>query len=280
MNPNYRLLQFSPVPEFVEPVNVALIVDDGRTRILYDKDFRRLRCVVPDFNTKTLCYMLDYLDSNVATMESEFITAYIANQSAQFSLSEIHPLETVPDKTILGALTDSYLRRFRTDLEGKDKASSGYIESSLSRLLLEDVGVSESRLRKRAKPSTFLRTNRAKNVFRKSNISVKRVLDGDRGIVLIDGIDLAKGNAKHLGDRTSSIAHAFFMFDKHRQEIERAEQRHVSRAAVVFNIACRADDSHYDYFVNQLERDSDILVDPNYAESVQKLKAACNKAQG
>ncbi|MBA4388676.1 MAG: hypothetical protein C0404_11895 [Verrucomicrobia bacterium] len=276
----YRILRFSPVPEFLAPVNVALVINDGALRVHYDKDFRRLRCVVPDFNTASLSYMLDYLGSHTARADDEFITDYIAGQSAQFELTAPRPLETSQGKNVITVLTENYLRQLKDHVAILPERDRGYIESTLNQFILMSAVVSKDIIRKRAKPSSFLRSARARNLFHGTDLVIKRVVDGAHGIVLIDGIDLTTESIAHLGNRTASIAHAYYMFGKHRKELEDAEQRRLRKASIVFNIDARRTNSHRDYFVSQLERESDLLVCPDDATSVSSLKSMCSAAVG
>ncbi len=267
----FQILKFSPAPEFVDPVNVALLVYDGRTHVHYNEGFRRLACVAPNFDADSLSFQLRDYSEEVLGLDLESAVAFIRSKSAQFQVSKPQNLSLSPSREVIGTLTRNYLLPLPRPAPERGKREDRYIDSYLHDLLHKRVKIPEARVKRRAKPEDFL-SRESVALFGQNGFSISRVIDGRQGIVLVDGINLEIKSQQSLRNRTEYIASTYFTVGQLQEQLELFEQRRLTRASVVFGMGYVGENRHHQYYVHQLRRESDLFVDPRRNQDVDELE--------
>jgi hypothetical protein len=259
-------------PEVNEPINVALLGLDNRARLLTDKEFPKLACVSPRFDTNTLQFWLkqvqDELGSiKLGSIKPEEAPAYLASRTAQIQVGEAQHFTRTVSKDFEDKLIDVYLRRqtrpHRTG-DGHQQYVDTLLESSL-----EKLSVGKGAMRRRARPEDFLSAEALKIVPAK-NVRFSRVLNGSKGLVLVDGLNLAVTSKAQVRSRAMEIGFGFYTIGSVKQQLQNLERRSVVRAAFLFHKPGLLD-PELGYSVEQLTRDADVMVNPDSGENVKEL---------
>lgn len=279
MNTCYRILKFSPAPEFLDPINVALIISNGRTSVYYDKTFRRLRGVAPSIDIDSMDFLVHELNQEIADKPIESIDEQILATSSQMSLSEVRPLLTDLNESVVNSLIASYLLPVGKRLSIRQSPEEHYVDTYLHDFLQKQIRVDTSKLLKRALLTEFL-SSPSIDLMGRNGMRIRRVFPGRRGIILVDAINLELTSRRYLDWQADNIAYAYYRVGKFRPQLEGIEHRFIRRASVVFGMDKIGQNPHFEYHVEKLRRDSDLLTTPQISRSVDELLGSFKEADG
>lgn len=257
MRAHYRVVRFSPAPEFVEPVNVALLLVDEKARLLRDERFSKLECVSGETDLGLLRFWLEQADEELREGKPEDAHRVLSGRSGQVFLGE--PREVVGgfSEDVERMLVESYLRKSRKARAAELQRQ--YIDTLLDGLLKDKVRVSPKPFLKRATPRQFL-SEEARKRLQSNGFTVSRVLNAQRGLVLLDGLNLGASEAA-ARNRAQEIGYAYDSMESVRKYLRDAEAKDLFRASVIFHGERMASNPRLEYAVKSLKRDSDLVID-------------------
>jgi hypothetical protein len=108
---SFRIVRYTPVPEFIEPVNVAILIIDRTPRLILDVSFQKLCCAVPRCNLEPIQFWLECLDAQVRDCTAETAHLAITANSSQMQVSEAKVVTGHITIELESALIDLYLKR-------------------------------------------------------------------------------------------------------------------------------------------------------------------------
>ena len=277
MTSQFHVIRFSPVPEFTEPVNVALLLVDehGRSRLLYNAAVPKLQCVAPAFDKGLLVFLLQRLSSKVSGIRVSAALEILRAESAQIQLGDACHYYGAFDETSEAQLKETYLDVHRRRQPVAAGMKVKHIETKIEDVLVSQFHVPADRLHRRARPREFL-SERVYAAVRGNSFHIARVIDGTKALVLVDGINLAS-SSNYIQSRAQKIGYAFYAMEPVARELQRTESRKLVRAAVCFSEGAKSGDARIDYALHLLGQESDVLIDPNNAEDSRK--ATCHRAR-
>jgi hypothetical protein len=225
----YCVLRFSPRPEDVEFMNVALLFSDERLGPVYGATFPKLACVDAGYNGKMLAEYIEHVAVQVRAHRTfeEGLKA-IALSSSQLIHTRVRALQAEPTKELIATLKKAYLdhappRARRQQLQARHR-----VEKALDRILRPIL------------PNTF-RPARARTrdfldprVVAKlpHDFAVPRVIDVESVLVLLDGVHLESGLSS-LQHRTFQIMANYKAMRELRHMIQDIENRPVHLGTVI-----------------------------------------------
>jgi hypothetical protein len=267
LTPHYRVVRFSPAPELHEPVNVALLLVDEKARLITDYVFQKLHCVAPRFNSKLLQFLLEHVQEELHSIKPEEAHIFLSAQTAQLQVGEPQRLTRGTSKDFEAHLIDLYLKR-PTQVHKPGESHFRYVDTLLDEALTK-VSFDAGSLIKRAHPSDFLSPDSI-SLLASKTMKFSRVLNGNRKIVLLDGLNLAVASKQQLKQRASEIGFGFYTMGKVRGRIESIEKKALVRAAFVFNQPATID-AELVYFQELIRRDADISVQSDTGHNLMAL---------
>jgi len=262
---HFRVVRFSPVPEVLEPINVALLIFDRSPRLVTDYEFEKLGCVAPSFDRSTLQVWLEIIADDIRRVPPQDIPSWLTSRTAQIQLGKPCFLGREVSKDLEDRLIREYLKKPHRHTE-RGEPRVHYVDSLIS----DVIGKADwiyGEVMKRAKPEQFLR-NESLSILHARSIRFSRVLLAPKSIVLMDGLNLAITNRNKLRQRATDIGFGFFSFGEVKKEIQSIEQRELVRTSFIFNR--RPDsDREIDYLVETVRRDADFCVDNQNPDEVR-----------
>jgi hypothetical protein len=265
MSLEFNVVRFTPDPEEVEPVNVALLLwGSDRPRLLFDETFPRLRCIAPNVDSSLVRYYLEDLSQRLAedATPRERIGASL---SSQFQLSQPKRIVTQPTEEVLTTLKERYLRTPKMAAHASQgRVQAKLIESRLDQLLLSRLHVSGSNLMRRASPKDFL-SPETYQAIGGNGIVVARAIRGPHHLMLIDGVNLGLQPVTNIELRGQHIAAAFYKMGQLRDDLARIERRDLTRATVFFGQPSSENLRRYaarmEFLRDMLRTQSDLVED-------------------
>jgi hypothetical protein len=267
MRAHYRVVRYSPAPEFVEPVNVALLLVDEKARLLRDEKFSKLECVSGETDFGLLRFLLEEAEEELRRGKPEEAHLVLSGRTGQVVLGD--PREVVGgfSEDVERMLIESYLRKSRKTRAAESQRH--YIDTLLDGLLKDKLHVSPKPFLKRATPRQFL-SDGARKRLQSNGFSVSRVLSAQRGLVLLDGLNLGASEAA-ARNRAQEIGYAYDAMESVRNYLREAESKDLFRASVVFHGDRMATNPRLEYAVKSLKRDSDLVIDARNAGDEKRL---------
>ncbi len=266
--PHFRVVRFSPVPECVEAVNVAVLILDSHPRLVSDFQFEKLACVAPSFNPEALRVWLESAAEEIKAGSIDDITQRLTARTAQIELSRQHFIGRDVPRDLEENLIDVFLKKQRR-LTKQSEPHIHYVET-LIQAMIEPANIQSGRVLKRAKPENFLRSESLK-LLTTPSIRFARVIDSPRSLVIMDGLNLAVTSRSQLRQRASEIGIGFYSFGDAKREIENIEQKKIVRTAFVFNRPTDID-TELAYYIEQVSRESDVRVDSSVENDVLRFQ--------
>ncbi len=251
MNLAYNLVQFSPLPEEIEFINVALILWGDRPRIVFEDSFPKLRCIAPNFDTELLEVSLHGLDRTLQAASVAEAHRVVNAYSAQLRAVEARPIH--------GSIDDAAVVLRRRFLSRPQRAES--IQAQESRVsddeegldrMLGALGVPQHMLIRHAKPADYL-TRPVMRRLGSNGFRTARVINGRRHLLLLDGLFLG-GSGAALTQRVGKISFGFYRMGEVRSAVEDIEHRKLARVLVLMG-----KDNETDPHVQFVHRDLDLL---------------------
>lgn len=264
---SYRLLYVQPDPENGERICIGLVLQEAPARytLLYDRDFRRVRCVAPDLEFELLAFYLQSLEATLRDTEGSGLEMVMAGFGPH--------LVTSIDRQVAAPITDStkmaLLSRFagvRPKLEAELTAvaaesrpeTSASIAAFVQRLTLP----LNLRVHTNVRPDQLLGGGH-KSAVKKVAIAI----EGRSQIILVDGVDLNEAPTPRTGiARTNDVVHKFWQYNRLRN---RPALSPFKTVGVVMNGALRKASPRkkqafaevHDYALDQFGQEADIAVD-------------------
>jgi hypothetical protein len=256
MKTYYQVVRFSPDPEVVEPVNVALFVAGDRNSLVYDETFPKLSCVAPKFDRGLLDLYLRHLSTAVEDAGGEG-ARLISSASSQFSLTGPREILTSNINAFLQTLVDRYLARAGSKRGDQSKAPQ--IQSRLEELLVSKFGIPGDSLCKQAPPRDYL-TTQVRQHLAAEDFKFARVLSASKHLVAMDAIDPEAPRAD-LERRALRIGYGFHQLGKVKAILEEAEGRKLYRAAIILGSSAKIPDTHLEFAKDTLQSRAEVVFD-------------------
>jgi hypothetical protein len=280
MTATFSTVAFSPAPEFLSPVNVGLIVSNGTQHLYFDERFRRLRGVAPGFDFAALAFLLNSLNVELRDVPPDAVQGLVASKSAQFLVSTPRPLLCPADDAAVQALIGAYVMPLgKRDRRAERPSEACYIDTRLQGLLDGHVHPPRAAVMCRAHPKDVLSPGAAR-LLGGTPLRFSRVITGQKGILLLDGVNLESRNHSYIRNRTDHVAFMYYTVGKHQHAVEDMEQRFLRRLAVVFDMPAVNANPRFGFYVSNLERNADLLVDADDAAKLGAMADQCLSAVG
>ncbi len=256
MKPYYQVVRFSPDPEVVEPVNVALFVANDRNSLVYDETFPKLSCVAPKFDRGLLDLYLRHLSTAVEDAGGEG-ARLISSASAQFSLTGPREILTSNINAFVQTLVERYLARAGS--KRGERAKAQQIQSRLEDLLVSKFEIPGDYLCKQAPPREYLSPEVRKHLAAE-DFKFARVLSAREHLVALDAIDPEAPRAD-LERRALRIGYGFHQLGKVKDILEEAEGRKLYRAAIILGSSAKVPDTHLEFAMDTLQSKAEGVFD-------------------
>lgn len=264
MTTTFQIIQFSPVPEQAEFINIALLVHDG-PRIVFDKRFPKLGCLRSGFDKALLADYISYWQNCVRDMSPDLFRRDVLSGSSQFCLGKENHIHGPIDERIEQQLIAKFLSH--GDRVNKQGRYDRYIATKISDYLHKYIGIEKTQnILKQAPPKRFLSAE-AYHCLGSNGFKIARVINGSDELLLMDGVSLGKRHdPKRAQERATHIAYMFFRIKKIKEEIKKIERRDVHSAALIFDDDASSRDPHAEFALDVLDRNADIV---QYASQAQ-----------
>lgn len=269
LKPHFRVVRFSPAPEYIESVNVALLIIDSNPRLVSDSQFEKLSCIAPSFDPSVLQVWLDCVSDELRTIPPAEIPIALTSKTAQIQMGKEHYLERDVPQELEQRLIRTYLKKAHRGNKQSEEHLR-YVDSLISDLI-GNTALMLGELLKRAKPDSFLRPSSAA-LLSVRNVKFSRVIVAPKALILMDGLNLAVASRAQLKQRAFEIDFGFFAFGEVKQKIESLEEKEILRTSFVFNAPSELDKETH-ALIDLLKRDSDLSVDANNQEEVLRFNA-------
>lgn len=251
----FSILRFSPDPEDVEYINVAIRLESGR--VVYDPAFPKLRCIAPGYDTSSLKFYLDSLHEDFAHANMDTFCELLKAQSSQFVATKPRVFHAVLSEDAIKDLQHRYLQRRRLPSERHD--AEQHVEAQLD-ALLGGMHIPTDNMLRRAGPAKFLSPDVVREV-NPDGFHISRVLSGQSKLVLIDAINLHLRQKDYIDRRARDIAYASYRISEIKGAIEAIEKRTPRRAVVVFGSEYASEDPRLQFALDSAILRSDYVVD-------------------
>jgi hypothetical protein len=224
----YCILRFSPRPEDVEFMNVAVLFSDDKVGPIYGASFSKLACVHAGFSAKHLGQYVDFVASELRQHENfEAGLKAVVQSSAQLCHTRVRTLHCEPTKDALALLKKMYLDhapRTRTRQTFHRHRVEKALDSILRPILPQTFRAAPARTR------DFL--NHRVQAKLPHDFTVPRVISLESVLVLLDGVHLESA-LQSIQHRTFQIMANYKAMGEVRRMIEDIEQRTVHLGTVV-----------------------------------------------
>lgn len=267
---SYRLVYFQPDPEDGERVSVALLFTaNSEVDLLYDPEFRRLRCLSPRTSPDIVRFYLDDLKTRLKEATPD-IDGFILAQSPYLVTSEKRKVAWPLTDKIRLQLIERFLNKgseVPSVVQESKPPKIDIVNEHLRRLLTESAKISPGQLQENAK-SEFILGRRVPQIR-----SVAFALRRDNGVILIDGVDLNFLSPQRAVNRAGRVAYTFFQYGRERQLV--IYRSGVKRIGVVLNGASHRSpalkDAH-DFALREFTQEADLAIDASSPDQLQRLK--------
>jgi hypothetical protein len=276
LKPHFRIVRFSPTPEVVEPVNVALLFVDERARLITDNEFQKLHCVAPRFNPHLLETLLRNIQDEIGQQNPNQAHSFLSSHTGQLQVGEPHRLMAQVSPEMESRLVDLYLKRHARPSQHHE-SHVHYVDTLLDNEL-KKWKCDTHALLKRADPKKFL-SPRGYDLLEAKSMRFSRVLNGAKRLVLIDGLNFAISSKAQIKMRSQAICFGFFSFGRIREKLQEIENREVTRAALIFGRPLMLE-PELSYCEEQVRRDADLTVDTSTTVNASKLTELIHSSSG
>lgn len=253
----FAVVRYSPMPEVLEPANVALLLPKGRgSRLDWLDTFPRLSCMVHGVNLGLVRGALEHLSGLVSEMDVTEALAEISRSNRRTRVAGPYQAASLDERT-LTVLRRTYLEHGSVvNASQRDSVKRAFEQRVDRYLAAAGVGSAKNTLR-RASAAKFL-TPRAAEVV--GSVKFARVVSGSDKIVLIQPIDLVSSSDQVK--RLSDFKFSFHQIAKARQ----FENRSLVRALMVMRQAEWAestkDPSRFDFAIEDCATKADVVYRP------------------
>ena len=258
MNSSFSVVRFSPDPEEVEYVNVAVLVWFGSYELVIDRRFPKLNCVASGVSARLLREQIEYITQLLADVHPERLPEKARAMSAQFEVSKPRELVLQPPHSVDERVRELLRKRYLAKPRATHTDASETIDVRTATLVERFMGglaIPTNKLLKRATPEEFLPLAVARKLT--DTMKVTRVINGAQDLVLLEGLDLAKFPAAYAQQRAEQVAYNYYRLGKLRDELRQLATRQMHRAVLVFGEAMN---EKTEFAIELVKRDSDYVV--------------------
>jgi hypothetical protein len=274
---HYRLLFVQPDPERGDRVCIGVLFNEGGRRhsVLYDRSFKKVRCIAPDADTDVLSYYVT--DFSAAIETSKDLDATLKRYTPQLTASA--------DRNIVAPLTDRLrqllFRRFAMLSAEEEHEAVAVREDSVPypTRTSEEIATFAQGI---ALPleTSVIRNARPIDLIGKRVSLIRPVAAAIRlrhSVVLMDGIDLRLGRPRAGVNRVNKVVHTFWQYEKLKSRDMSAGD--IRRVGIVLNGAeptSRASAAEYsdahDYALAQFTKGADLAIDGSSPDDRRRLQ--------
>lgn len=279
MTTHCHVIQFSPSPEDIDPVSVALLVWDASHKvhsIVFDASFPRLRAIAPFFSTAFLCDYLWSIERDVRELAPGPAVTAAVLRTRQLRIGRTVELPFGASRSALDMLSKVLLTVRHEHVVAHERGPSvvGLVQTFLRR----DLRVPSSLIRPQRPLAEILPSRLLARLDGGPLLRPHRTVDGSRGILLCSGVDFRGFNAKdpsrvHLD--ASRMTALYRVLRDARSEIEDSGGIMLRLCAVAFH---RERNTSYvaDLVAEGMERYADVVAEPGKAGDLERLRQNLN----
>lgn len=255
---DFSVLRYTPDPEDVEPVNVALVLWQDPPELLIDPKFPRLACLAEYADPDVVRFYLDDFGRRLGRPEHGARAL-----SSQFQVGDRKRIVAPLTEATLEMLRNKYLRKHRPALARFETIRAGHeqrVESVLDQLLVTRLHIPDGFVLRRASPKEFL----SPQVFDRmggNGFKVARAIRGPHDLLLVDGVNVGQRNFEQAQVRAQNIAAGYFKLNRVRDDLLRLEGRRMQTATILFGHAPPKRATKQEFLVTMLKTFSDHLME-------------------
>lgn len=259
MTAQFSVVSFSPDPEEVEHVHVALLFSERQWGMVFDPRFPKLTCIAPRFDPGLIQGYLQDFANDTASRPFAEVPALLSGRSSQFRASEPRALITDLTPSLVELLKTKYLAK-APHSHARGKLRNVRVELLLNGFLSERDIARVNVLRK-PKPSDFL-SGAATRLLADPKLRLVRVINGPADIVVLDGLDL-QAPVGNLRTRAVKISYSYFEMKKIADEVARADGKKLHLASLLFNHSALNSEKRQ-HVVDVVRNYSDFIEDADH----------------
>lgn len=270
---SYQLLYFSPRPEDLEQVCVAVAIKvEGRYLIEYDEKLAKMKCIARD---RDVIFVRDALETIRHAVNGDFAKVTSEFQP-QFHVSEPRRLLVPWSEDVRRQLKKRFLLRGRQISTHLEHEHQKQFESKLSTLIDKIAPGSQSNFVSEVKPE-LLFPDTVAHSFRNPKAISRAIIGGTRA-VLIDGVDTTVGDSTEVIQRANKIAFTFWQYGKalHNDSLPTKFHREIIRVGVVFDGEPKARVLR-EYSLHQFTKDADLAIEAEAEGGFDRVRAEIKK---
>lgn len=231
MNDAFSIVRFSPDPEEVEYINVALLIWSGSTNsLVMDESFPKLSCMAPGFSASLMRDYLRAIHRKVCNSSVELAGREMQSYNSQFLAIGPRAIAGEFSESMIDILKHRYLTKPRaqrsTELAERHVARLGIrIDGVLGRM-----SIAPDHVLRRAAPSRFLSPDVALALG--NHMRISRVINGDTSLIAIEALDLSDEHGIRM--KAERFAYNYFRLGKISELLSRVEGRDLLRTTLTF----------------------------------------------
>lgn len=253
----FSLVRFTPSPEDIEAVNVAIMVWGARPRLIaLEEGFPRLGAITNRFDERSLKVVLNDLRSRFEEQGNEALIGL----TPQIQVQPAQKLYIPMSSEIESALKLRYLMNAKVSRHRRSPRARTVIESALDGFLLKGMKIPKTAIANRQKPGAFLPAEVVERYFPVPGISFSRVIVGRRDVLLIDSIHRALPISA-VEHHATDVGAAFLAAGKAANELSEKYECEVHRTLVLFGETPEKSRSRMPWIEESLGRESDHIED-------------------
>lgn len=273
----FRLLYFSPDPEYAERVCVGLLfAGDRATQVVYDPRFQRLRCLSKSLDVSLVQQYLDDLRSRLRGAGRAESESVLNRYQPQLTASE--PYRVISE--LSPAMQQRLLDRFTSSEEKDARKESREAAARQLEPFARDLNTFLSRIApSRLSASSVLRLAKPLDIFgiNAKIAPVAMAIVDERDATLLDGVDL--NSPKGAALRVGRVVHTFWRYGQLRDQGGLAPRLNgamrLHRVAVILSSGREHDrrvaEAHK-YATHLFSAEADLTVDEESGKGVAELQ--------
>lgn len=252
------VVKFSPTPEYQDAISVGLLLHETPPRMVWDAKFPKLACVAPDLNSHLFQTWLSGLNQMLQNVSPSDARSALKRWSGQLSFGPEFPIAEKAQSDVIDRLLSLVTGKSKTRYAAGEVLGGSRFEHVLDDSLAS-FGVSQASLRRRPLLSDYLSPDLRREVGTLKT-RVSRVVDSQRDLILIDGVDFRLGDRQRNQQRAEKIGFTYFAVNRARQGLAAREHRELTRVSVLFVPSTKITVQE-EYARHVLEKESDLLID-------------------
>lgn len=264
----FRVVRFSSVPEYREPINVAILLVDNRARLVFDRQFPKFAGMSPDFSAYMLAGYLDKANQELQKIDPVDSHVYLSSLTSQFQIGQMQRIFSPITNRIERMLVELYLRNPIRKSYANDPRDGS--DDCLVDEVLEDIALDQAFLRKRVKFSEII-SLKTPHYLDIGSVEISRVINAANRIILIEGLNFGVSDFNSVIVRWASIGSTYYSLRNLQFEIKKEESMQLITVLILFNYnkQCSA---KTEFLIRQINENVDLICIPETKEGMDQIK--------